>query len=346
MDWIKASIQPAGEAFAEQARVRQATLTKPPGSLGFLEDIAVRLASLQQTGQPTIESVQVTVFAADHGIAEAGVSAFPQEVTGQMVTNFVTGGATANVLARHLGACFEVVDTGLRSPLELTGLIVDRAGPGTANFAVQPAMTQAQLEVALNAGKSAVDRAVLRQVHLFIGGEMGIGNTTSASALAAAVLKISPHELTGAGTGLDAAGIQRKAALIEAALALHLPALNSPFDMLKCLGGFEIAALTGAYISAAQQRMPVLVDGFISTVAALIAVEMAPDCAEWFFYGHVSQERGHQRVLTFLKARPLLNLDMRLGEGSGALVAVPVLQMACKLHNEMATFEQAGISAA
>lgn len=345
MDWLKAPIPPTGEAFAEQARVRQTRLTKPPGSLGFLEDIAVRLAALQQTGRPNIESIQVTVFAADHGIAEFGVSAFPQEVTGQMVTNFVNGGATANVLARHLGACFEVVDTGLCVPLELTGLIVDRAGPGTANFAVQPAMTQAQLELALNAGKSAVDRAVLRRVHLFIGGEMGIGNTTSASALAAAVLNISPHELTGAGTGLDAAGIQRKAVLIDEALSLHLPELNSPLDMLRCLGGFEIAALTGAYISAAQQRTPVLVDGFISTVAALIALEMAPNCAEWFFYGHVSQERGHQRVLDFLNARPLLNLDMRLGEGSGALVAVPVLQMACKLHNEMATFEQAGICA-
>lgn len=332
--------------YYQQALDRQAQLTKPPGSLGLLEDCAVRLAAMQCSERPRLEKVHVSVFAADHGIAAEGVSAFPQVVTMEMVKNFAAGGAAVNVLARHVDAYFEVVDVGLLQALDLANVVSHRAGPGTANFKLAPAMNDEQLNIALAAGQAAVERAVTNGADIFIGGEMGIANTTSASALAAAWLRIPAADITGAGTGLNAGQIDHKARVIAEAVLHHQSALNSPLAILQTLGGFEIAALTAAYIAAARRGMPALIDGFISSVAALLAIGINPGCADWFFYGHCSAEKGHTLVLQALNARPLLNLDMRLGEGSGAVLAVPILQMACRLHNEMATFSQAQVSTA
>lgn len=331
-------------AFYQRALDRQTQLTKPPGSLGMLEQLAVKLAALQRRDDPQLENIHISIFAADHGVAAEGVSAFPQAVTAEMVKNFAAGGAAVNVLARQVKASFEVVDVGLLNPVELPNVIRQRAGAGTENFKIKPAMSAAQLQIALAAGRAAVSRALVGKADIFIGGEMGIANTCSASAMAAALLAVPADAITGAGTGLNDGQIRHKAAVIEQALQMHRQRLDTPVMILQTLGGFEIAALAAAYISAAQQRLPVLVDGFISSVAALLASKINPDCQAWFFYGHRSEEKGHQRVLAALAAEPILQLGMRLGEASGAVMAVPVLQMACRLHNEMATFTQAHVS--
>lgn len=346
MDYLFEPIAAPDHQYYQRALDRQNQLTKPAGALGFLEQCAVRLAAMQGSDCPRLEKIQVSVFAADHGVAVEGVSAFPQVVTTEMVKNFAAGGAAVNVLAKHVAADFEVVDVGLLQGLDLPGIISHRAGAGTANYTEMPAMAPAQLAIAFAAGRAAIQRARANAAELFIGGEMGIANTTSASAIAAALLKIPASELTGAGTGLNVEQIGHKARVIDRALQRHQERLDSPLAILQTLGGFEIAALTAAYIAAAQHGMPVLVDGFISSVAALLAVDINPDVADWFFYGHCSAEMGHARVLQALNARPLLSLDMRLGEGSGAVLAVPLLQMACRLHNEMATFSQAQVSTA
>ncbi len=344
MDWLFAAIPSPADDFLDKARDRQAQLTKPPGSLGRLEELALRLAGLQSTDTPSVNRVWVSVFAADHGIAEERVSAFPQVVTAEMVRNFASGGAAVNVLSRYVGATFEVIDVGLREAISLESVICRRAGDGTANFSRQPAMTETQLESALNAGKAAVERALNGQAELFVGGEMGIANTTSATAVACAMLKIQAAELTGAGTGLNPAQIDHKSRVIQDALVKHRTLLASPLAILQTLGGFEIAALVGAYVRAAQRRLPVMVDGFITTVAALCAVEVNPEVRAWLFFAHRSHEKGHRRLLAELGVQPMLDLEMRLGEGSGALAAVPLLQMACRLHNEMATFAEAKIT--
>ena len=344
MDWLFSTIPAPDSLFYSKALARQTQLTKPPGSLGMMEEIAVRLAALQGTETPAVEKIWVTVFAADHGIAAESVSAFPQAVTAEMVRNFANGGAAVNVLSRYVQADFEVVDVGLIHEVDCAKIISDRAGNGTANFSRQAAMTEQQQTDALNAGRSAVVRALNQQAKLFIGGEMGIANTTSASAVAAALLKMDAAQLTGAGTGLTAGQIDHKTRVIEAALRKHKTSLESPLQIMQYLGGFEIVALTGAYLYAAQQRLPVMVDGFIATVGALCAVRINPDVKNWLFFAHCSHEQGHKRLLQALDARPILDLDMRLGEGSGALAAVPLIQMACRLHNEMATFTQAHIT--
>ena len=344
MDWLRNKIDLPDKLYYEKALNKQAVLTKPPGSLGVLEDIAVRLAAMQQTEKPAVERIAVSIFAADHGVAAESVSAFPQVVTAEMVKNFANSGAAINVLSRFVKASFEVVDVGLVKPVNATSVIVERAGNGTANFSKQAAMTEKQLQAALATGKSAVERAINKKAQIFIGGEMGIANTTSASAIATVLTGFSVEQLTGAGTGIESVAIVHKTEIIKAAIALHQIYLENPLKVLQYLGGFEIAALVGAYIFAAQQGLTVLIDGFIASVAALLAVEINPDAQAWFIYAHRSQEKGHQLVLDQLQAAPLLDLNMRLGEGSGSVTAVPLLQMACKLHNEMATFEQAEIT--
>lgn len=343
MDWIYKAIPQPDTQARQQALHRQSLLTKPAGSLGLLEAVAVRLASMQGRDRPSIEQIWVSVFAADHGVAAESVSAFPQAVTLAMVKNFIDGGAAVNVLSRCVGAALEIVDVGLASEPNCAGLISARAGSGTANFSKQAAMSEAQLERAVQAGKEAVIRAVQHHADLFIGGEMGIANTTSASAVACALLNLSTTELTGAGTGLKKAQIEHKTRIVQAALHKHRSRLVSPVKILQFLGGFEIAALVGAYIHAGQLRLPVLVDGFIATVAAVAAVKLNPGVKEWLFFAHCSNEKGHRRLLQILRVTPLLDLSMRLGEGSGALAAVPVMLMACRLHNEMATFEDARV---
>ena len=341
--WWRAPCAAPDEASAQHARARQAQLTKPPGSLGALERVAVQLAALQASTSPTVDRVWISVFAADHGVMAEGVSAFPQAVTGEMVRNFARGGAAISVLARTLGATLEVVNLGtVNDPGELPGVRREVIAPATANFCEAPAMTRAQFERALAVGASSIAGARAARAQLFVGGEMGIGNTTAAAALACALLGMPAAALAGAGTGLDAAGIAHKASVIERALALQSQA--PPVDRIAALGGFEIVALAGAYVGAAQQRLPVLVDGFIATCAALAAVRLNPACRAWMLFAHRSHEQGHATLLEALGAEPLLDLGMRLGEGSGAAVAVPLLRAACSLHTGMATFAQAGVS--
>lgn len=337
---------PTPDAAAHAAALaHQHQLTKPPGSLGALESLAVQLAAMQRTPTPSADRVWISIFAGDHGVATQGVSAFPQAVTGEMVRNFATGGAAISVLARHLGATLEVVDLGtVNDPGPLPGVRRARIAAGTADFTREAAMSPAQLEQALAAGRDSAVAAHEAGAHVFIGGEMGIGNTTSATALACALLGMPAAGLAGAGTGLDAAGIARKAAVVERALALH--GHPDPARALACYGGFEIAALTGAYIACAQRGLPVLVDGFIATAAALAATRLDPGCRAWMLFAHRSHERGHGALLEALGAAALLDLGLRLGEGSGAAVAVPLLRAACALHAGMATFEQAGVSGA
>jgi len=343
--WWQNPCQPLDHVARNKALARQQQLTKPAGSLGQLEQVAVHLAALQGSERPSVTQLWISIFAADHGVVAEGVSAFPQAVTGQMLRNFVTGGAAISVLARQLDAALEVVDLGTAVPLEaLPGVRHLHVGAGTQNFLRGPAMTVAQVLIALEAGRDSVQRARQAGAELFIGGEMGIGNTTSATALACCLLGCPVAELVGPGTGLDEAGVARKCAVIEAALALHGPASDGPLDVLVRLGGFEVAALVGAYLACAQHGVPALVDGFICSVAALLAQRLNPDCRDWLLFAHRGAEPGHQRVLQALQAEPLLALGLRLGEGSGAALAVPLLQLACRLHNDMATFAEAAVA--
>lgn len=344
-EWLATPAASLNEAALEAAQARQMQLTKPVGSLGYLEEIAIRLAGMQGTQQVDLTQLRIVVFVADHGIAEEGISAFPQAVTGQMILNFARGGAAISVLARNLGASLEVVDVGSIADSEaLPGVVVQKAASGTANFRRSPAMTEAQLVSALQAGRDAVERARKEGTQIFIGGEMGIANTTAATALACALLGRSAAEISGPGTGLDATGVARKAQIIDEALELHRAAMTSPLEALRHVGGFEIAALAGAYIACAQAGLPVLVDGFIASAAALVAMKIRPDATNWWFYGHASAEPGYVYLMKALDARPLVNLGMRLGEGSGAAVALPILRLAAALHGQMATFVDAGVS--
>ncbi len=343
-DWLTVPCRIPDRAAVASATARQGTLTKPPGSLGALEALAVRLAGLQRNERPRADRVWIAVFAGDHGVAAEGVSAFPQAVTGEMLRNFASGGAAIAVLARELGATLEVVNLGtVNDPGEIDGVTRQVIAPSTANLRIEPAMTDAQLDAALDAGLASVRHAVAAGAEIYIGGDMGIGNTTVASALACALLDERPECLAGAGTGLDADGIARKAAVIAQALQVHALA-TSPRERLRRLGGFEIAALSGAYVAAAQHGVPVLVDGFISSVAALAATALHPGVRPWLIFGHRSHEQGHARVLAALDAEPLLDLGLRLGEASGAALAVPLLRLACALHGSMATFAEAGVS--
>ncbi len=345
VDWLAGAIKHPSRENEKLARQRQEILTKPPGSLGRLEQLASRLAALQGSLQPRLEQVHITIFAADHGVAVEGVSAFPQAVTGQMVANFITGGAAISVLARELDAVLEVVDVGtIAGSGDLPGVINTPVAAGSGNIRRQDAMDEAQLAQALQAGASAVERAQASSAQLFIGGDMGIANTTAAAAIACALLELDPRQLAGPGTGLDAAGVVHKAEVIADALARRPVAPDQPLVVLRQLGGFEIAALCGAYLRAAQLGLPVLVDGYITTAAALVAVRYQPAVREWLLFAHRSAEPGHHAMLQALEADPLLDLGMRLGEGSGAAAALPLLRLACALHNGMATFADAGVS--
>ncbi|MFV2058157.1 MAG: nicotinate-nucleotide--dimethylbenzimidazole phosphoribosyltransferase [Thiohalomonadales bacterium] len=344
-DWLSDRIKSPDTTLLEQARQRQQQLTKPPGSLGQLEDLACRLSAMQGRPRPRLEKIQISVFAADHGVVEEGVSAFPQSVTVEMLRNFSAGGAAISVLAQELGANLEVINCGtVTDPGEMLGVINKRICAGSANMCKSSALSSNQLVEALLLGRELVEIYTVRGIDLFIAGEMGIGNTTSAAAIACALLNKPAAVLTGPGTGLDEDGVRHKTRIIERALQLHNLPVDNPKQILQCLGGFEIAAMTGAYIAAAQAGIPILVDGFISSVAALLATRLQPDCHKWMILAHVSAEPGHVYIVDALQLQPLLNLGMRLGEGSGAAMAVPLLRNSCALHNRMATFAEAHVS--
>lgn len=345
-DWISTACTEPSEEHIAAAEHRQARLTKPAGALGVLETVAIRLAGLQRTERPQAARAAIVLFAGDHGVTAQGVSAYPSAVTVEMLKNFAAGGAAISVLARELGAPLTVVDAGTLAEVPIPGVIVDKPRRGTRDFASEPALTNDEVGFAFEAGRRAVARVTEQGADIVLFGDMGIGNTTSAAAVAAALLGRAPGEMVGAGTGLETEGIQRKADVIARAFKRHgLPRSDaSATDVLAAVGGLEIASLAGATIAAAQARIPVLVDGFIVTCAVLAAVRLNSSCWPWLLFSHRSAERGHRIVLDALAADPILNLGMRLGEGSGAAVALAVVRLACSLHNGMATFEEAAVS--
>jgi nicotinate-nucleotide--dimethylbenzimidazole phosphoribosyltransferase len=323
-------IEPPDEDFAERARARQRELTKPPGSLGELESIAVRLAAIQRRDRPTSFGRRVTVFAASHGVTAEGVSPYPAEVTAQMLKNFAAGGAAINALAREARAEVVVVDVG-----------VDR---GTRNLAREPAMTEAEMHEAVERGREEARRARAEGVALLGLGEMGIGNSTAASAIAAAWTGLPASRVTGPGTGLDEEGWRHKCEVVEKALDRHRLSPREPLRILQNLGGLEIAALVGLSLEAALERIAIVVDGFIASAAFAIAAALEPGVKDYAFFSHLSTEPGHRALLDVLEVAPLLDLRLRLGEGTGAALAMPVLGAAVAAHNEMATFQGAGVS--
>ena len=339
-----AAIRPPDPEVGRRTQARLDSKTKPPGSLGRLEELAVRVAAARGLEVPELPRKAIVVMAADHGVAAQGVSAFPQEVTAQMVANFVRGGAAINVLARLADAEVVVVDMGVKTPIRLPGVLAHWMGPGTCDLSVEPAMTRDGAVAALEAGIGLADDLAGRGVTLVGVGEMGIANTTAASALAACLLGAAPEAMAGRGTGLDDAALARKVGVIRRALALHAPTSPEPLDALARLGGFEIAGMAGVMLGAAARRIPVVVDGFISGAAALAAVRLAPAVSGYLLVGHRSAEPGHRLVVEALGMPPLLELGMRLGEGTGAALAMTLVEAAIRIVREMATFAQAGVS--
>lgn len=339
-----ARIQPLDQEAIHQATLRQQQLTKPAGSLGCLEEIAIRLAGIQGTPLPRIQRKAIIIMAADHGVTHEGVSAYPAEVTPQMVLNFLNGGAAINALARQAKANVHVVDVGVAAPLTHPQLVSRKVAWGSANMVNGPALTREQLCDALQVGFDVLDATVNEGCNLVAIGEMGIGNTTAASAISAALLQQPLETLTGYGTGINEEQRQHKIHVLERALLCNQPDPNDPLDVLAKVGGLEIAALTGVVIAAVAHRVPVLIDGFISSTAALVASALHPNIKHYLFAGHASVEPGHRLVLAELELHPLLNLDMRLGEGTGAVLAMHIIEAALYTHCEMATFAEASVS--
>jgi nicotinate-nucleotide--dimethylbenzimidazole phosphoribosyltransferase len=331
-------------AAAAPAQRHLDQLAKPPGSLGRLEELAVALAALAG-GPPRVAQPVVFVLVADHGVAAEGVSAYPQIVTTQMLENFLRGGAAINVLARQAGARVVVADFGVASPGGPAADLIDcRIGPGTANLARGPAMSREQALAAIAAGARLVDEAQAAGADLLITGEMGIGNTTAATAITAVLTGAPPEAVTGRGTGVDDATWQRKVDVVRQALAVNRPERGDAIDVLAKVGGFEIAGLVGIALAGAARRLPVVLDGFIAGAAALVAVALAPGVRPALFAAHRSAEPGHALVLEHLGLRPYLDLSLRLGEGTGGALFVHLARAATLLYREMATFKSAGVS--
>lgn len=338
------------QALATAARLHQAQLTKPQGSLGKLEELAIWFAARSNSAMPSRLQPAIVVFAADHGVASEGVSAFPPEVTGQMVANFVAGGAAISVLAREAGASLSVVDVGVASHYAVTAgssaqLFRVPVRAGTANLRLEPAMSEQECNKAWSIGVGSAQEGLVRGKTLLIGGEMGIGNTTAAAALICALTDIDPTEIVGLGTGISAQSRENKVQVVKDALARARAAgAVTAKDWLMQVGGLEIAALAGFYTGAAEAGIPVLLDGFITTAAALVAVKNKPEVADWLLASHCSDEKGHRLALAALQLEPILQLGLRLGEASGAALTLPLIQSALALHRDMATFSSAGIT--
>jgi nicotinate-nucleotide--dimethylbenzimidazole phosphoribosyltransferase len=338
-------IKPLDKAAMDEARARQDTLTKPPGSLGMLEELSIQLAGIQGKARPNIVKKAVITMAADHGVVDEKVGNWPREVTAQMVQNFLRGGAGINVLARQAGASIIFVDMGVASDLKPDPqLIVRKVGYGTKNMCLGPAMTPAQAVQAVETGIEIVNSEADNGLDIVGTGDMGIGNTTASSAVFAAMTGKPAGEVTGRGTGLTDAQLAHKIDVIKRALAVNKPDPSKPLEVLAKVGGFEIGGLAGVIIGAAARRIPTVIDGFISGAAALIATALAPGVKDYIIAAHVSAEAGHPAMLRCMGLKPLLNLDMRLGEGTGAALGIFIAEAAARTLNEMATFAEAGVS--
>jgi len=339
------SIPPLDISAMQAARKRQSSLTKPEGSLGQLEELSIQLAGITGQHFPDLQRKAVVVMAADHGVSAEGVSAYPAEVTRQMVANFLAGGAAINVLARLAGAQVVVVDMGVAADLdEAPGLIRRKIARGTSNMSAGAAMTREQAEEALQTGVEVADGLIDSGVNLLASGDMGIGNTTPSSAITAVITDRPAAQVTGRGTGLGDEALARKVELIAKSITLNRPDPADALDVVSKVGGFEIAGLAGVMLGAAARRVPVVVDGFISGAAALIAAGLSPAVKPYLIAAHQSVEIGHKYLLEHLGLKPLLNLDLRLGEGTGAALAFPILEAACRILQEMATFDEAQVS--
>jgi nicotinate-nucleotide--dimethylbenzimidazole phosphoribosyltransferase len=339
------SIQPLKKDFFSRAQTRLDRLTKPLGSLGQLEEMAKRYVAIVEEVNPRIQQKFIYTFAGDHGVVAEGVSAYPKEVTPQMVYNFLRKGAAINVLAGHVGAKVVVVDIGVDHEFEpLEGLIIRKVARGTGNLSRGPAMSRTQALQAISVGLEMADQARAQKADLVGTGDMGIGNTTPSSAILASMAGLPVSLVTHRGTGIDDATLMRKIQIIEEAIETNKPDPQDPLDVLAKVGGFEIAGIAGLIIGCAAYRIPVVVDGFISTAAAMIAVALNNRIKEYLFASHQSVEVGHQFMWEYIGQKPILNLSMRLGEGTGAALAMFIIEAAVKILNEMATFTEAGVS--
>ncbi len=342
---VATQIREIDETVEIETKRRLDRLTKPQGSLGRLEELAVQYCAITGERKPAVPRSAVFTFAADHGVVDEGVSAYPRDVTAQMVLNFLRGGAGVNVLARHVGVEVRVVDIGVAHVFgPMTGLIDRKVMMGTHNMVHQPAMSRAQAEQAVLIGVALATEAIHEGVGLVGTGEMGIGNTTSSAAISAVMTGSHVQEVTGLGTGIDEQGRRRKIEAIERALDRHRPDAGNPLDVLSKIGGLEIAGMAGLMLGAAAARVPVVLDGFIAGAAALIACRLEPRCRRYLIASHRSVEKGHRAVLEHLGLKPLFDLDLRLGEGTGACLGMSLVQAAIKILNEMATFGEAGVS--
>ncbi|MGD8189562.1 nicotinate-nucleotide--dimethylbenzimidazole phosphoribosyltransferase [Brevibacillus ginsengisoli] len=339
-----AEIQPFNQEAAEQAKAHIDQLTKPPGSLGRLEELAIQLAGITGEPFPVVTPPGIIVFAGDHGVVDEGVSAFPKEVTVQMIYNFVNGGAAINVFGRQIGAHLQVVDVGVASDLDIPQVWNKKVKKGTNNFYIQDAMTREEAEQSILVGIEACEKMLTDGAKLIIIGEMGIGNTTASSAILSALTGIEAEKLVGKGTGISDQSWNHKIRIVKESLESRKPNPLDPIDVLDKVGGLEIGAMAGAILGAAASRVPVLVDGFISSIAAHLAVRLCPAVKEYLIISHRSVEQGHEAILEELGQTPLLDLQLRLGEGSGAAVAFPIVESSTRMIREMATFSSAGIS--
>lgn len=347
---VSFQISPVSNAQDQMIQQKIDLKTKPLGALGLLESLALQIARVQGATLPqdTLKIVHPTllVFAGDHGIAAQGVSIAPSEVTRQMVQNFAHGGAAINVFCRQVGFKLEVIDCGILTPVEdVEGIINQRLGAGTEAIHLAPAMALNTVDKGFAMARDLIERHHQAGCNLIAFGEMGIGNTSAAAAIMAAIMQLDVADCVGRGTGINAETLALKLSLIEQALQLHQHALTGPKAVLACLGGFEIVQMTGAILAAAERKMLVVIDGFIATAAALVAVKIAPNVRDYLIFAHQSDEQGHLRMLDFLQAKPLLSLGLRLGEGTGAALALPLIQAAVNFYNQMASFSDAGIEA-
>jgi nicotinate-nucleotide--dimethylbenzimidazole phosphoribosyltransferase len=339
------SIKPLDESAMAGARRKQDNLTKPQGSLGQLESLSIQVAGIKGDPRPQITHKVIFTLAGDHGVTQKGVSAYPSEVTPQMVYNFLRGGAAINVLARQVGARVVVADLGVASILERHPQLKDKkVALGTRNMAEGPAMSRDESLRSIEAGMELVEEELTRGIDILGTGDMGIGNTTPSSAITAALTEVDVAAVTGRGTGLDEEGWNRKKKVIQKALEINQPNPKDPIDVLSKVGGFEIGGIVGLILAGAKYRLPVVIDGFISGAAALVAVSLCPEVKPYLIASHQSAEPGHKKILEQLGLMPLLNLNMRLGEGTGAALGIFLVEASLKILNEMATFAEAGVS--
>ena len=332
------------ERAISAARARQDILTKPAGSLGTLEEISTKVAGITGNAMPKMKDKVIITMAGDHGVTDDGVSAYPKEVTAQMVYNFLNDGAAINVLARHAGARVVIVDMGVAVDFTHERLVSKKIAYGTANMAKGPAMSYEDAVRSIEAGIEVFESEAKKGVDIVGVGDMGIGNTTSSSAIVAVITGEDVEKVTGRGTGIDDAGLEKKIAVIEEAIRVNKPNNKDAIDVLAKVGGFEIGGMAGVILAAASHKVPVVIDGFISGTAALVAYGIAPAVKDYMIAAHRSVERGHSVTLDYIGLKPLLDLDMRLGEGTGAALGISIVDAACKILGEMATFEDAGVS--